>query len=818
MTELWRALIETGALELGEGRARLTRPLTELGTPESVREVVSQRLSRLAAPTGELLELAAVEGTDFELEIVRRAAALEDGALLEALEEGVRSGMIAEVPAPRLAFRFTHELVRRALYDRLGGLRRANLHLRVGEAIVAVHGGAPDRFLADLAHHFARAAPVGGIERAVEYNVRAARASTAALAHEDGAARFRTALELGIADRRERAEVQLELGAAEFRAGQSLAAVKASRVAADLARELHDPELFARAAVGYENTCWRPAYVDLGAIELLEEAVKALGEDETPLRVMVLSGLARALERVGYHERGALVQASAVAMARRRNDRSGLATVLMRAYWARGTNPLGTILEMLTEAVALGRELGDVEIETEASSWRVAVLAALGDLPAAQAELAGLLETAEKMGQPFWLHVAEHYGSAFALSNGRFVEAERRAERSRELADLMTGRDASGIYGIQMFSLRREQGRLAELAPVIRVMASGDGPAGAWRPGLAVVLSELRMEDDARRELARIREAGLETLRSALWLGSLTYLADTCSALGDEATAALVYPELEPLAGTNVMIGHGVAIYGAADRYLGMLATTLGEWGSAERHFEAALEMNREMGADTWLAHTAYEFGRMLLARGGRDDRALADQLLGEAAVLAERIGMRTLLARLQALGSPVAAGARLPDGLSAREVQILGLAARGLSNREIGTELVISEHTAANHIRSILRKTGSANRTEAASYAHRHGLRAPDRRYHRAMPLFVIERNYAEQLELSTDGVRLIEDVNADEGVRWLFSFLTADRRRTYCLYEAPSPDAIVAAAERAGLPADVVIEVEQVSADMYV
>ena len=280
--------------------------------------MVSQRLSRLAAPTGELLELAAVAGTDFELEIVRRAAALEDGALLEALEEGVRSGMIAEVPAPRLAFRFTHELVRRALYDRLGGLRRANLHLRVGEAIVAVHGGAPDRFLADLAHHFARAAPVGGIERAVEYNVRAARASTAALAHEDAAARFRTALELGIADRRERAEVQLELGAAEFRAGQSLDCRQGVTEPQPIWRESsHDRELFARAAVGYEDACWRPAYVDLGAIELLEEAVEALGEDETPLRVMVLSGLARALERVGYHERGALVQANAVAMARR---------------------------------------------------------------------------------------------------------------------------------------------------------------------------------------------------------------------------------------------------------------------------------------------------------------------------------------------------------------------------------------------------------------------------------------------------------------------------------------------------------------------
>ena len=248
---------------------------------------------------------------------MRRAAALEDGALLEALEEGVRSGMIAEVPAPRLAFRFTHELVRRALYDRLGGLRRANLHLRVGEAIVAVHGGAPDRFLADLAHHFARAAAVGGIERAVEYNVRAARASTTALAHEDGAAHFRTALELGIADRRERAEVQLELGAAEFRAGQSLDAVRRTEPQPIWRGSSHDRELFARAAVGYENACWRPAYVDLGAIELLEEAAEALGEDETPLRVMVLSGLARALERVGYHERGALVQANAVEMARR---------------------------------------------------------------------------------------------------------------------------------------------------------------------------------------------------------------------------------------------------------------------------------------------------------------------------------------------------------------------------------------------------------------------------------------------------------------------------------------------------------------------
>jgi Nickel responsive protein SCO4226-like len=76
-------------------------------------------------------------------------------------------------------------------------------------------------------------------------------------------------------------------------------------------------------------------------------------------------------------------------------------------------------------------------------------------------------------------------------------------------------------------------------------------------------------------------------------------------------------------------------------------------------------------------------------------------------------------------------------------------------------------------------------------------------------MALYVIERTFADQLDLSDEDVELIEGVNADEGVRWLFSFLSADRRRTYCLYEAPSPEAILAAAKKADVPADEIVEV---------
>jgi len=76
-------------------------------------------------------------------------------------------------------------------------------------------------------------------------------------------------------------------------------------------------------------------------------------------------------------------------------------------------------------------------------------------------------------------------------------------------------------------------------------------------------------------------------------------------------------------------------------------------------------------------------------------------------------------------------------------------------------------------------------------------------------MPLYVIERQFAEQIDPGVDEVRLIEEVNADVGVRWVFSFLTADQRRTYCLYEAPSPDALREAARRANLPADAIVEI---------
>ncbi len=725
ITELWRTLLERELpLDPSDGSG-LPTALTEIGSPEGVREVVAQRLGDLGLITRSMLGLAAVLGSEFDLRAVAVAAGTE-AELHLAAEEAIAHGMIVEVPSRPLVFRFTHELVRRALYDGLSALRRPELHLQVGEWLEGRYQQGDESRLTELAYHFVAAAPIAGSRRAIEYSILAGRAALRALDFDDADARFSDALELGIVDARRRAQTQMELGTARFRAGRSDDAMIAFRSAAQIARELHDAELLAAAAVGFEEASWRPGITDQGAIELLEEAARALDAGDSELRVRVLAGLSRARALLGQYAESAVAERAAISMARRLGDRLGLTTMLMRTYWSHGESSLERTLEMLTEAAELAEELGQRDLQAEAMEWRVAGLMALGELAAAQRELDVVHALAARTRQPFGLHVAEHYASALALCAGDLVEAEAAARRSHEWSRLLTGRQAAGTYGIQMFTIRREQGRLAELAAVARVLALGGGSGASWRPGFAVLLAELGMEDEARRELERIRHDGLDRLRESLWVAGLTYLADACAIVGDADLAELVYPELAPLSGGNIVVGHGVSCYGAADRFLGVLASTCGDHNRAAGHFERALEINRRMGAATWTAHTLYGYGRTLRMRGRPEDAVRASELLSEAAALAGRLGLPAVLSRARALGAGPQPVNPPPDGLSWREVEILQRVAAGRSNREIGDELSISGHTVANHIRSILRKTGAANRTEAAGYAHRNGLVEP--------------------------------------------------------------------------------------------
>ena len=154
---------------------------------------------------------------------------------------------------------------------------------------------------------------------------------------------------------------------------------------------------------------------------------------------------------------------------------------LSASYWS--DQPRDEVLEMLAEARLLAARLGDLELEAEAMEWRIATLMALGETDEANRDLAVVLEQARRTRQPFICHVAEHFASALALMEGRLPDAEAAAERSREWGQLLTGRDASGVYGIQMFGVRRERAVSASSPPSCGCSRRASGSKERGGPG-----------------------------------------------------------------------------------------------------------------------------------------------------------------------------------------------------------------------------------------------------------------------------------------------------------------------------------------------
>jgi DNA-binding CsgD family transcriptional regulator len=163
------------------------------------------------------------------------------------------------------------------------------------------------------------------------------------------------------------------------------------------------------------------------------------------------------------------------------------------------------------------------------------------------------------------------------------------------------------------------------------------------------------------------------------------------------------------------------------DRLLGLLAETFGDEARARQHFEAALSLCRSRGLRPELAWTSYNYAALLARATSHGDRARSADLLNQALAISQEIGMRPLHERALALSQrtpmPAVTSPAYPDGLTEREVEVIRLVAAGKPDRIIADELSISVRTVSNHVSSILGKTGTANRTEAATYALRHGL-----------------------------------------------------------------------------------------------
>jgi tetratricopeptide (TPR) repeat protein len=248
--------------------------------------------------------------------------------------------------------------------------------------------------------------------------------------------------------------------------------------------------------------------------------------------------------------------------------------------------------------------------------------------------------------QPQYTYEQAGFGTMRALLEGRFTDAEQLALQALTLGQRLQLESAEGIFGMQMFMLRREQGRLREVAPIVEMFVQ-EHSSSSWKPGLALMYMELGLSDKARtvfEELAVNEFMGIQ--QDGVWAASITFLVEVCASLGDSDRAEVLYRLLSPYAGYAVVASEW-ASFGAASRFLGQLAATMGRWQEAKEHFEEALEMNTRMGARPWLAHSGYQYALMLLARSAPGDIERARILLDEAETISRQLGMRSLETRI---------------------------------------------------------------------------------------------------------------------------------------------------------------------------
>lgn len=654
-----------------QGRLRDVSDLPSLrvAVPAGVREVIVRRIGHLGETAAQALAIGAAIGPEFRVEVLRRVARLSADDMLDVLDQAVEEGLLLPVAGSLDRFRFSHDLVREVLYGTMATSRRVRLHRRIVEVLEALHGATIDQHLAELAHHAfeavrggeGRAATEGGpplAEKAIDYARRAGERAARSVAYEEAARLYRMALVVldmrGAPDEELRLDILLALGQAMARAGDIVASRTTFLKAAEIAKRTGSARQLAHAALGIGGRLpWARPGRDTRLIPLLQDALVMLGGADDRLRVRLLTRLACAWRNsADRREESAALARQAVDLARATDDPETLSYALTGSYWARWwpENP-DDRLQIAEEMLVVAEALSDAERLIDAHLMFFVTYAELGRMVEARTKLQDVSRLADDLRQPsqLWLGIAPR--TMMALFDGDYDLAERTLARELEQQEPITlASDEKSAAAFHVYLLRREQDRAAEAEPVTRAAVEDFPWYPLHRPALVCLLVAMGRRDEARLlfdELATDRFRAL--VRDNEWLLGISLAAEACHLLGDEANARVLYEQVAPFAGRHA-IGQAEGSVGAVDRYLGLLAMTLGRGSDAERHLTDGLELNQRLGTAPWTAHTQYDLARVLRQLG---DDARAAGLLDQALATASRIGMEALGRRIEQLRLP---------------------------------------------------------------------------------------------------------------------------------------------------------------------
>jgi DNA-binding CsgD family transcriptional regulator/energy-coupling factor transporter ATP-binding protein EcfA2 len=699
LREMWADLQRRG----GTAALRSRQPV-----PATISDSLETRIAGMGEETRRVLELAAVLGDEFDLSILIAANENDLPGTMAFLDATTALGLVEPVDPHIGRYCFVHALTRQAVLDRAPPSRLTRLHALAGEALEGLP--ASNALAPRLAHHFLAAHFLGYQDRAVRYCREAGRLAERSLAFEDAAAWFQRAASLPGCDPEDRSQLLLAAAADHVR---SCDFPQARSVYEEVA-SIGSPEVRLAAALGFEDATWRPGVHGPRAADLLAAALADRNLPRDASFARAVGSMGRALALAGETVQARRVGGVAIDLARRLGDDQAMMHALTTSLWHGITPDMAHHqLERSAEVARKCRVTSDFETLGAVLNFRSTASYLLGRPDELRAAFDDARSAAEHTSMPFYRFVYCGHSHAAAFLRGDFADAERWARETLKYTDSFGNDVSEGPFSVQMFMVNRETDALGRFGPLLDGTESF---GGRWIPGLLALYTEVGQEKGMRRALAYLFDQEL-TSRSdeAQWPMELAFLSEAALRLRDVDAVRALRPLLAEYEGMNLVCGTLVATFGSADRYLGRIAAMLGEDEAAVDHLEAALAMDRRMHsvvhtAET-LAHTA-----LYAAETGRSEQAR--MLAAEARGLACAHGQQRVI-RLLAPLAPV----ERPAGLTEREVEVLGLLAAGQSNQEIGASLFISTNTAANHVRSILLKTGAANRTQAAIYAAQHDL-----------------------------------------------------------------------------------------------
>ncbi len=658
-------------------RVLLSRPAGHAGgridIPFTVVDAVRQRLGPVAAPTLALLEAAAVIGREFDRRLLSRLVSRGQEDCLALLEGAVREGLIEPLDGEGREWRFVHVLIRETLRGDCPPASRRRLSLRIAGLLAEDRANGHPVHRSSLAHHLVEALPLADLPVVLEALLESGREAMAMLAYEDAAKDFESAIDIlekefevgrsggdfaatgdvpaGIdptppgvtaamtTDAATRfAEILLELGHARRCSGDLGAARRTFAHAASLLRSHlgevdHSSEvapLFARSVLGFGRVS-ETGRVDAELLSLLQEAIVAVGEDDSPLHASLLARQAMALYFVPGSDRCLVLGRRAVEIAERTDDPWAHTNALVALHfvlWRPGTasERLG-VADTVIERCARS---GEREALLEARLWRITDLVELGEIARALEERRRYETDAEAARIPNHHWQSAMLRSSCAWLEGRFGEAESEAERAFAIGSAAGLPNAQAFHAAQLYQLRGSDGRLPELEPLLRAVAAAIPAMPVWAVGAAEAALAAGCVEEARRDYQRVAAGGFDAVpRDGMWLTSIALLSRLAAKLGDSAGAARLHGLLSPYAGLWVVSVTAITVPGPVRLFLGMLCGVMGDTDGAVAHFRAAADECRRHGFRTLVAQCESEIARLAYPA---QQRTVAEARTGVAA------------------------------------------------------------------------------------------------------------------------------------------------------------------------------------------